>query len=59
MLNILFTNDVRQMLDRFRRSVDQMFENFYGQALPTAPTRVESGPGPSAPCWSPVGTIIS
>lgn len=32
MLNTLFTSDVRQTLDQFRRSVDQMFENFYGQA---------------------------
>ncbi len=30
MLNTLFTNDVRQTLDQFRRSVDQMFENVYG-----------------------------
>ncbi|MBV6432853.1 MAG: hypothetical protein IANPNBLG_03000 [Bryobacteraceae bacterium] len=30
MLNTLFANDVRQTLDHFRRSVDQMFENFYG-----------------------------
>jgi|SRR5579871_205885 len=30
MLNTVFTNDVRQTLDQFRRSVDQMFENFYG-----------------------------
>ena len=36
MLNTLFTNDVRQTLDQFRRSVDQMFENFYGyQTQPT------------------------
>src|ERR1044072_1963736 len=35
MLSTLFTNDVRQTLDQFRRSVDQMFENFYGQATPT------------------------
>jgi HSP20 family protein len=36
MLNTLFTNDVRQTLDTFRRSVDQMFENFYGyQGQPT------------------------
>ena len=35
MLSTLFTNDVRQTLDQFRRSVDQMFDNFYGQALPT------------------------
>ncbi len=37
MLNTLFTNDVRQTLDQFRRSVDQMFENFYGtQGQPAA-----------------------
>jgi len=34
MLSTLFSNDVRQTLDQFRRSVDQMFDNFYGQALP-------------------------
>ena len=37
MLSTLFTNDVRQTLDQFRRSVDQMFDNFYGQA-PTGST---------------------
>jgi HSP20 family protein len=37
MLNTLFANDVRQTLDSFRRSVDQMFENFYGyQAQPAS-----------------------
>ena len=35
MLSTLFTNDVRQTLDQFRRSVDQMFDNFYGQTTPT------------------------
>ena len=35
MLNTLFASDVRQTLDQFRRSVDQMFENFYGQTQPT------------------------
>jgi HSP20 family protein len=30
MLNTLFATDVRQTLDQFRRSVDQLFENFYG-----------------------------
>jgi HSP20 family protein len=34
MLSTLFANDVRQTLDQFRRSVDQMFDNFNGQALP-------------------------
>ncbi len=38
MLSTLFTNDVRQTLDQFRRSVDQMFENFYGQATPSGST---------------------
>jgi HSP20 family protein len=37
MLSTLFGNDVRQTLDQFRRSVDQMFENFYGyQTQPAA-----------------------
>lgn len=31
MLNTSFANDVRQTLDQFRRSVDQMFENDYGR----------------------------
>lgn len=31
MLSTMFSNDVRQTLDQFRRSVDQMFENSYGQ----------------------------
>jgi len=35
MSSTLFANDVRQTLDQFRRSVDQMFEN-YGQTHPTA-----------------------
>jgi HSP20 family protein len=34
MLSTLFANDVRQTLDQFRRSVDQMFDNFYGQTQP-------------------------
>ena len=37
MLSTFFANDVRQTLDQFRRSVDQMFENFYGyQTQPAA-----------------------
>jgi HSP20 family protein len=44
MLNTLFTHDVRQTLDQFRRSVDQMFENFYGQAQP-APSNSNSERG--------------
>lgn len=30
MLNTVLGSDVRQTLDQFRRSVDQLFENFYG-----------------------------
>jgi HSP20 family protein len=30
MLNTVFTNDIRQTLDHFRRSVDQIFDNFSG-----------------------------
>jgi HSP20 family protein len=30
MTSSLMTGDVRQTLDHFRRSVDQLFENFYG-----------------------------
>ena len=38
MLSTLFSNDVRQTLDQFRHSVDQMFENFYGyQNQPAVP----------------------
>jgi HSP20 family protein len=41
MLNTIITNDVRQTLDHFRRSVDQMFDNFYGQ--PQQPSQPPSG----------------
>jgi len=34
----LLTGDVRQTLDHFRRSVDQLFENFYGYPLETGRT---------------------
>ena len=38
MLNTMFSTDVRQTLDQFRRSVDQMFDNFYSsQTQPAAP----------------------
>jgi HSP20 family protein len=44
MLSTLFTNDVRQTLDQFRRSVDQMFDNFYGTAPASgAPANREPG----------------
>jgi HSP20 family molecular chaperone IbpA len=35
-MTTLFANDVRQTLDHFRRTVDQVFENFYGQTQPAA-----------------------
>lgn len=50
MLSTLFTNDVRQTLDQFRRSVDQMFDNFYGQALPVG----ANGTGEKTWTFSPV-----
>ena len=52
MLNTLFTNDVRQSLDHFRRSVDQLFENFYGFAAPR--TAVASSPEGPDYNFSPV-----
>ena len=36
MSTTFFANDVRQTLDQFRRSVDHMFDNFYGQSQPAA-----------------------
>jgi HSP20 family protein len=40
----IFTGDVRQTLDHFRRSVDQLFENFYGYPLETGrPSAVGAG----------------
>ena len=40
MISSVFTGDVRQTLDQFRRSVDQMFQNFYG--LPSETGRTET-----------------
>ena len=43
MLNTIFSTDVRQTLDQFRRSVDEMFENFYGyQDQPATASRDRS-----------------
>jgi HSP20 family protein len=52
MLSTMFTNDVRQTLDQFRRSVDQMFENFYGYQNQPAGGGVSSGERTST--FSPV-----
>ncbi len=41
MLNTMFATDVRQTLDQFRRSVDEMFENFNGNAGQTVPQNRE------------------
>ena len=38
MTNSVLTGDVRQTLDHFRRSVDQLFENFYGFPAETGRT---------------------
>ena len=43
MTSSVFTGDVRQTLDHFRRSVDQLFENFYG--FPAETGRAQIGPG--------------
>ena len=43
MTSSVFTGDVRQSLDHFRRSVDQLFENFYG--FPAETGRAQIGPG--------------
>lgn len=43
MTSSLMTGDVRQTLDHFRRSVDQLFENFYG--LPAESGRSLLQPG--------------
>jgi HSP20 family protein len=41
MLSTMFANDVRQTLDHFRRTVDQLFENFYGAPIERAVTPAE------------------
>src|SRR5215203_1970132 len=46
MLNTAFTNDIRQTLDHFRRSVDQMFDNVYGQ-----PSERPAGGSNQAASW--------
>jgi HSP20 family protein len=51
MLNTLFANDVRHTLDHFRRSVDQMFDNFYGSSSGTEP---QDRPGERNWTFSPV-----
>jgi HSP20 family protein len=43
MTSSVLTGDVRQTLDHFRRSVDQLFENFYG--FPAETGRAQIGPG--------------
>jgi HSP20 family protein len=51
MLNTLFSTDVRQTLDQFRRAVDQMFDNFYGYQ---AQTGASSATGERTWTFSPV-----
>ena len=42
MLNTMFSNDIRQTLEHFRRSVDQLFDNFYGGATQSGVTQGET-----------------
>lgn len=44
MTSSLLTGDVRQTLDHFRRSVDQLFENFYGFPTEIGRPGVSGGP---------------
>lgn len=41
MLSTMFANDVRQTLDQFRRTVDQLFENVYGAPMERGATGAE------------------
>jgi len=50
MFSTSIANDVRQTMDQFRRSVDQMFDNFYGQTQPN----VSNAAGERAWTFSPV-----
>jgi HSP20 family protein len=43
MTSSLMTGDVRQTLDHFRRSVDQLFENFYGLPAETGRSLLQPG----------------
>ena len=52
MLSTVFTNDIRQTLDQFRRSVDQIFDNFYG--YPAERTAGSAAPEANAWTFSPV-----
>jgi HSP20 family protein len=42
MLSTVFSNDIRQTLDQFRRSVDHLFDNFYGYPTERQPGSNES-----------------
>src|SRR4051794_16584452 len=43
MLNTVFTNDIRQTLDQFRRSVDHLFDDFYGYPAERSANRASEG----------------
>jgi HSP20 family protein len=43
MTSSVLTGDVRQTLDHFRRSVDQLFENFYGFPAETGRAQISAG----------------
>lgn len=59
MLSTLFSNDVRQTLDQFRRSVDQVLTTSTVRRCRPVRTRAGSGPGRSVQLWSPAGTTSS
>ena len=44
MLNTVFSNDIRQTLDFFRRSVDQLFDDFHGYSPERATTANNEAP---------------
>ena len=52
MMSSVLGSDVRQTLDQFRRSVDQLFENFYG--FPSETGRMLPSAGGSQWMFSPV-----
>ena len=52
MMSSVLGSDVRQTLDQFRRSVDQLFENFYG--FPSETGRLIGSPAGSQWMFSPV-----
>ena len=55
MTSSFLAGDTRQTLDHFRRSVDQLFENFYGFPRKPGDQCRAAASGCSVPCWRPLG----